>query len=517
MNMLNFLMLCMMCVTGTSVDVILVAGQSNAQGRGFWMNSTLDSYSGSNLFQYVIGDTYSCNGEIGVTSCPGAAALSGKVLPFVREPMMDSWDSQAGANGQSIGFAMTWAQLYLEQHPARRLVVVQAAVGGTSFAGGYWIAPGGVLFARAVTAVNRVFALLPAARFLGVLWDQGESDAVFGSPAQYQQLLATLIMEMRARILGASPTSPFVIMQMNPHWVVDAGRAAAVIEQALNAMDLTALHVSVQQAAGNRTDVAFSDGAETAGEVHFNAAGQRANGRSLYNGWLSASQRAVSSPFLKNASGLAPQLAAHFFPLEIDFSDTQDTDLLFTDPVSADCASEFLATVLPNGRRHAAYSCSCISPFSIYFSIIPADAFTLAVWIRPSREAAKLGFTFFLTSGMVVSISPAEGFSYWSVVLNNSTMLLLFHTVRVEGAWEHSWTHYAVTFDSTTFAMYVNGSVTGSKADVPQGWKQITKTPITLSSGLTGQAWRFYHASAALTASQIQQLFAMDMVNRADP
>ena len=268
----------------SDIDVITIKGQSNAQGRGYYLNATLDTYSGGALYQYVIGDEFSCNDDPGVSTCTSVKGLAGLVLPLQQEPLLDAWPTTNSPYDVQIGFALRWGRTYLADHPGRTLIIVQAAVGGTGFSNGFWAAPSEVLYLRARNATNAVMRMFPNARNLGWLWCQGEADSSMVQSA-YQSYLSQLISTDRATTVGANTSTPFAILSITPY---TAPVATAQIQLALKAMPSLVAYTSWTLGPGNSSNSSYSDINVTADSQHYDAAAQRINGVNLYQGWLQA-------------------------------------------------------------------------------------------------------------------------------------------------------------------------------------------------------------------------------------
>lgn len=162
----------------STVDVYLVAGQSNAQGQG--------------------------------VSATSVTVPTGKVLQWKSSAISDANDPVGNANTGSA-----WPNFGLNYYNAtgRKILFVPAAVAGTTQVAaadrgnGNWDA-GGTLWGLSVAAVTAAMAGATAAGynpvFKGVLWCQGESDgdAINGvapttTQAAYQAALIAMILRYR--------------------------------------------------------------------------------------------------------------------------------------------------------------------------------------------------------------------------------------------------------------------------------------------------------------------------------
>ena len=177
-----------MAAAQTPIDVFLIAGQSNATG-------VPDSAEGS------------------------PKTPPGDVLQYYKGRISDADDPVGAAQ-----FGSAWPEFGDVYHAAtgRRVLLVPASVPASSLSRkadflsmGHWD-EGGRLLDQAVAQTGEAMkAAGPTARFAGVLWDQGEADAVaignrFETAADYKRLLRDTIARFRAH-LGAG--APFYIFE----------------------------------------------------------------------------------------------------------------------------------------------------------------------------------------------------------------------------------------------------------------------------------------------------------------
>ena len=239
-------------------DVILLAGQSNAQGNGKPFSPVLDF--GDPRVQQL--------GSFGVYANLVTPAIDPLIAPFATDPT-------------TMGFAMPFARLYAASIPSnRRVLLVPCAVNGTGFSGtanpyGQWSMNhvGLELYELAIRQANLAIAAGPNNRFAGVLWHQGEADFAV-APATYAAYLDALIAGFRARINGAA-SSWFLLGRQTPDNVAsNAGYAA-----------IDAAHLATP--ARNGKCAVFSGQIGYVNDpatdfIHYNAAGQRFMGLSAF-------------------------------------------------------------------------------------------------------------------------------------------------------------------------------------------------------------------------------------------
>ncbi|PZR00778.1 MAG: hypothetical protein DI533_09690 [Cereibacter sphaeroides] len=128
-----------------------------------------------------------------------------RVLAAATSPL-DHIDENAGDMGLSLQFAIE----YLAANPGVKLVFAPLAEGGTSFSGGQWLPPSGYLYAGAISSLNALFAANPSFKLKGFLWHQGEGDNGASNVVLYPDRLDNLIDLLRANVMVAGPTTPFI-------------------------------------------------------------------------------------------------------------------------------------------------------------------------------------------------------------------------------------------------------------------------------------------------------------------
>lgn len=201
--------------SGLPLDVFLIAGQSNARGRGDKAQSPVPS--GGTALQFY-------NGTISAAVDPVGDADTGSAWP---------------------SFAVTYFNA-----TRRAVAFVPASAGGTAQSAaadtgaGNWDASG-ALYANSVTALQTALAAFTAAGYApqlaGILWCQGEGDAIAINTgtivaATYQAALAAMIARYRSSFGVALP---FYIFKTGTDTTVsDTGYAAVrAAQEAVAAAD----------------------------------------------------------------------------------------------------------------------------------------------------------------------------------------------------------------------------------------------------------------------------------------
>ncbi|EMY34312.1 hypothetical protein D477_010186, partial [Arthrobacter crystallopoietes BAB-32] len=240
-------------------DVVLLLGQSNMQGAGTPYDPGLD----------IRMD--------GIDQFAGSGPHAGKVLPA--EDPLHHVTTYLFNGAASVGPGMEFArQFWLRQPADRRVLLVPAARGGTSFAGGadYSWDPDNTtarvnLAHRAISECKTALALNPNHRLAAILWHQGESDALPGKSARwYRNKLLQLIDLLRAEFGQV----PFLVGGMVPEWVAWDRKLRGPFD---------AVHRAIPK---DRPLTAFVEGPAGAGLpgdiIHYSAAGARELGLRYY-------------------------------------------------------------------------------------------------------------------------------------------------------------------------------------------------------------------------------------------
>lgn len=243
-------------VAFSGYDIIILAGQSNMEGRGT-RDTTLDVDS-------VQVDQY---GGYVTDSASYQTIVQGDISPL-RHP------GPTVNTNNYVGIGEYIARTYAANNLAggRKVLVVPVAYGGTSMVGGTptWNpgSPGGTRYEFAISQANLAIAAAqaadPSSALVAIFWHQGETDGDNTvTTAAYLSALNSLIAGFRARITGAA-TVPFVMGSMVP----EATRTHA---------GYPAIHVAHLQGTLANTNVAFETGPSgyTGDNLHFNAAGIR--------------------------------------------------------------------------------------------------------------------------------------------------------------------------------------------------------------------------------------------------
>ena len=175
---------------GPAPHVFVVAGEANASGRA--PEDNLQSFPAT-ARQW---------GASGSWTALGSRLFHGP------------WETNAvdalGA-GANFGWARAFANAYAAANPGNPVYLIGVAREGSGLANGQW-SPGNPAYVAALARINAALAAAPGnAALKGILWHQGESDSQ-SQPAWdgYAAALAQLVANLRAGIVGASASTPFV-------------------------------------------------------------------------------------------------------------------------------------------------------------------------------------------------------------------------------------------------------------------------------------------------------------------
>ncbi len=171
-----------------SFDILIHAGQSNAYGCGI----------GPVEEPYVPGeDVFTLNGDFSICMAHeevwGNNAIGNFILPFASRYVKDKRLAEG-----------------------RKILILRSSVGGTGFLDNRWNMEGD-LYLRMMEMIRTALGLNPANRLAGLIWHQGETDAVLGADYDtHRHNLGMLIGAVRTTF--GVPELPFVAGDFVYHW-----------------------------------------------------------------------------------------------------------------------------------------------------------------------------------------------------------------------------------------------------------------------------------------------------------
>ena len=183
-------------------DIIIVAGQSNAEGSGFGPVGDIGPKQ-----QAFVPDE-----RIQMMPCR-ANFLGGHKIQKAAE--------KVGSDGRMIGnFGLSFAREYIDGGllaPGRKVLILQAAVGGTGFSDRHW-GPQDDHYNNMLKMIETALALNPENEVKALLWHQGETDAALKASRETHIANLRTLME-GVRSAAGVPGLPFVAGDFVQHWI----------------------------------------------------------------------------------------------------------------------------------------------------------------------------------------------------------------------------------------------------------------------------------------------------------
>ena len=494
-------------------DVILLAGQSNMVGFGTGPDTAADAAVSPRVFMW----NYNTNA----------------IVP-AQDPLIMN---QSAAN---IGPGLTFAKAYAASIAANRNVLLVGAARGTTGFNNGWLAPnttGGdssLALDAVILANNAMAAAGSGARFIGILWDQGENDILASSGAaaptyadQYQTNLVNLVRYFRAGITGATSATPFVVTEMNYYWLTS--NYSAPSNGTVYNSTWVAPSIQIQRALHTLPDVlnntAWTDTAVLAGDgtnglIHYCALSQRQIGRRdadrLFEAQLGLPQTqtqlvASSGYFIDEGRSYLDAYPYNYYPATTG-----------TVTATADAARGTIAQIAQ------AQGFLTVNVAANTFN----GSYTKMAWFKPGST----GYYNNLVSG------NTNGQAHYLLALtSSSTQLAIYgghsngsslpNTVNaVVAAPAGQWENIALVYDAAakTMTLYYNGVVVSSATNVAAA-PQVTATgtlPLEFGSygpgtngsangGVDGAMGGNRVWTSALTAAQVSAIYQHELLYRA--
>ena len=243
--------------TKEKFDILIQAGQSNSEGYGF--GPVDEPYQPSDRVWYLNADfTLSVAAE----RVAGNEIQSNFSLPFAAEYVKNGCLAED-----------------------RKLLIIRAAAGGTGFLDGNW-KPEDPLFLRMMDLTRTAMALNPDNRLVGLLWHQGETDAInHASYEVHYAHLSTLLRLVREEFFV--PGLPFVAGDFVQHWKGDNAEICKPVVDAMRALCRDAGHAAFVETDGllsnwqelHRNPLGWED------PIHFSRKSIYELGRRYFEAW----------------------------------------------------------------------------------------------------------------------------------------------------------------------------------------------------------------------------------------
>jgi len=248
-------------------DVIIQAGQSNAEGTG--IGSTTEPYVPSSDIFYMLDSRDYLSFSTGQVEIKSMDEENTIKIAEERE-----------YQGERYGdLSLTFAKDYVKSgrlQEGRKLLIVRTASGGTGFESGHWKV-GDYLYLRMMALTKFALSLNPENRVVAFLWHQGENDCG-ADPIVYAKRLSQMLQSVRK---AYGENVPFIAADFVNEWktqnvmerqpIVDAIRK--VVEANSPAMFVeTSDLLSNNQQTGNGDPIHFSkDSLYKLGHRYFDA------------------------------------------------------------------------------------------------------------------------------------------------------------------------------------------------------------------------------------------------------
>ncbi len=152
-------------------DIIIAAGQSNAEGTG--IGPVTEALIPTEMVCMLCDEAAPYYQEDAAGSHLVMNYPSAVHITPAAEPVIDG--HQRGR------FQFNFAQAYYDRYckgTGRKVLVIEAAVGGTGFSRNEWGTQGAILYDRMVALTEYALSLNPENRIVAFLWHQGEHDTV---------------------------------------------------------------------------------------------------------------------------------------------------------------------------------------------------------------------------------------------------------------------------------------------------------------------------------------------------
>ena len=174
--------------TKEAFDIIIQAGQSNAEGYGFG----------------PVDNPYMPDGRVWYMNENDTISLAVEKVAF---------------NGIQSNFALSFVREYINTGKlaeGRKILILRAAVGGTGFLDNRWKLTDD-LYLHMMEMISTALALNPENRLVALLWHQGETETSFGGTFDgHCAHLSALVGSVRDTF--NVPTLPFIAGDFVPQW-----------------------------------------------------------------------------------------------------------------------------------------------------------------------------------------------------------------------------------------------------------------------------------------------------------
>jgi len=252
--------------TSEKFDVVLLIGQSNAEGYG--IGEVENEYEPSeNILQLY--DSYP------VMYRPNSAGIEVLDVPeSTTYRIVPAKENSRKGVGKQGCLAMSFIKKYYDKYLSgtdRRLLLVKAAIGGTGFLRNQWT-PDGVLYNRALDMADTALSLNPENKPVAILWHQGECESVDGRGRGYD-FLYSFYTERLTRLISDLTEKygevPFMAGGHCDDWIPRFREESLAITDATKAVISEFKHCGYVETAGLGSNDRIIKG-KYLDDVHFN-------------------------------------------------------------------------------------------------------------------------------------------------------------------------------------------------------------------------------------------------------
>lgn len=192
----------------TPFDIVIVAGQSNAEGSG--VGAVANDYVPSPR-------VWSLDVEKNVEHLPSTLRVTYYDRPFVLQIAKER-EYQGGKVGEiGLSFVREYEKTCLQE--GRNILLLHCAIGGSGFYRREWTTDGQI-YQKMTEMIDYALSLNPENRLTAFLWHQGECDAWEGTPPdEFREALKAMICSVRERY--CVPALPFIAGDFSARWKKD--------------------------------------------------------------------------------------------------------------------------------------------------------------------------------------------------------------------------------------------------------------------------------------------------------
>ena len=201
-------------INNEKFDIILIAGQSNAEGCGL----------GEDKFEFVLdNDIMIMRGFFEALMKKSECGNTYLDFKFSDEYKISNADYIFNNDNQKTGcFAFSFAKEYKANwlEKGRKILIVHTAIGGTGFASNHW----GVddcVYKRMIKMVNYALGLNSENRLVAFLWHQGERDCIeneYFSDVERQDFYYRNLTQMLTTFRDKFGNLPFISAGFTRKW-----------------------------------------------------------------------------------------------------------------------------------------------------------------------------------------------------------------------------------------------------------------------------------------------------------